>query len=453
MRAEAARGETIVALGTPPGRGALAVLRLSGPSAFAVAERIAGALPPARQAALRSFRDADGEVLDRGLLLLFPGPGSYTGEDLAELQLHGSPVATQLLIETAIGHGARLARPGEFTERAFLNDRLDLAQAEAVADLIDAGSRAALRAANRSLSGEFSRRIAAIDAALTDARVFVEGALDFSDEDIDWLSDAALGERLAALRAQLAELLAQAAQGRRLRDGLVVAIAGRPNVGKSTLLNALAGHEAAIVTEVAGTTRDLLREHLQVDGLPVTVIDTAGLRETADPVEVEGIRRARRAISEAELVLYLVDDREGLRDEDRAVLAALPTSVERWVLRNKCDLSAQPPGAFGDEGLRQLRLSAQQGAGLTELRAALGALAGGTDAGEGAFIARTRHIDALDRALAAVEAASARIADRDEAVLAAEDLRVAQEALAEITGRISADELLGRIFAGFCIGK
>lgn len=453
MAADVVGRETIVALGTPPGRGALAVLRLSGATAFAVAERIAGTLPPARQAALRSFRDADGEVLDRGLLLLFPGPGSYTGEDLAELQLHGSPVLAQLLVETAIGHGARLARPGEFTERAYLNDRLDLAQAEAVTDLIDAGSRAALRAANRSLSGEFSRHIAAIDAALTDARVFVEGALDFSDEDIDWLSDAALGERLAALRAQLAQLLARAAHGRRLRDGLLVAIAGRPNVGKSTLLNALAGHDAAIVTDIPGTTRDLLREHLHIDGLPVTVIDTAGLRETVDAVEMEGIRRARRAISEAELVLYLVDDREGLGDEDRAALAALPAGVERWVLRNKCDLSGQRPGALDDQGLRQLRLSAQQGFGLPELRAALGTFAGGADAGEGAFIARARHVDALDRALAAVDAASARIADREEAVLAAEDLRAAQDALAEITGRISADELLGRIFAGFCIGK
>jgi GTP-binding protein HflX len=265
-----------------------------------------------------------------------------------------------------------------------------------------------------------------------------------------------LRARMGQLERRLARVGQQRDQGRALRQRSAVptvALVGYTNAGKSTLLNALAGHDAAIVTDIPGTTRDLLREHLHIDGLPVTVIDTAGLRETVDAVEMEGIRRARRAISEAELVLYLVDDREGLGDEDRAALAALPAGVERWVLRNKCDLSGQRPGALDDQGLRQLRLSAQQGFGLPELRAALGTFAGGADAGEGAFIARARHVDALDRALAAVDAASARIADRDEAVLAAEDLRAAQDALAEITGRISADELLGRIFAGFCIGK
>lgn len=446
--------DTIVAVATPPGRGAVGILRLSGPAAFACAERLCGALPPPRQAGLRRFRDGDGTVIDQGLALAFPGPQSYTGEDVVELQGHGGPVVLDLLLRAALASGARQARPGEFSERAFLNGRLDLAQAEAVADLIHAASAQAARAATRSLEGELSRRVEAIAAELTALRVFVEGALDFSDEDIDWLGDAALHARLAALQAHLQGLLAEAARGRRLRDGLVVTLTGRPNVGKSTLLNALAGADVAIVTEIAGTTRDPLREHLDLDGLPVTVIDTAGLRESQDPVEQEGIRRAHRALAQAELALFLLDDREGLTAEDRTLLAQLPPALPVLLLHNKCDLSGRAPGRELIDGRVHLRLAAAPGQGLELLRAELLEFAGLSAArGESLFSARTRHVEALQRTAAAVHDAAQRLREGVLPELAAEELRQAQEALGAITGRVSTEDLLGHIFASFCIGK
>lgn len=445
--------DTIAAIATAPGRGGVGIVRLSGPRAFAIAERLSGPRPPPRVAALRTFRDTAGAPLDQGLLLSFPGPGSYTGEDVVEFQGHGGPVVLDLLLRAALAFGARAARPGEFSERAFLNGRMDLAQAEGIADLINAATAQAARAAQRSLSGEFSRRVAAVLDEITQLRVFVEGALDFSDEDVDWLADASLAARLAALIASLHALLGSAAQGRRLSEGLTVALAGQPNVGKSTLLNRLAGTEAAIVTDIAGTTRDVLRENVDLDGLPLTLVDTAGLRDSDDPVEKEGIRRAWQALAHAELVLFLVDDRAGMTAADEALVARLAPRPEVIIVRNKCDLTPSPPSREEAAGRVQLRLSSKEGAGLDLLKAEIRRVAGLADAGESLFTARTRHVDALRRALGCVEDAQLRLAEGANAELAAEELSLAQRALGEITGAVHPDELLGAIFSRFCIGK
>lgn len=448
--------DTIAAVATAPGRGAVGIVRLSGPRALDIAAALAGPKPPPRHAALRTFRDERGEALDQGLLLLFPNPDSYTGEDVAELQGHGGPRVLELLVRAACALGARPARPGEFSERAFLNGRLDLAQAEAIADLINAATDQAARAAQRSLSGEFSARVRALVEQLTALRVFVEGSLDFSDEDVDWLADDSLRTRLDELLANLEALLAAAAQGRRLREGMTVALAGAPNVGKSTLLNRLAGTDAAIVTEIAGTTRDLLRENLDLDGLPLTLVDTAGLRDSVDPVEKIGVERAWRAFEHAELVLFLVDDRTGVTDADRALLARLPANAETVIVRNKCDLSGHAPalaGAAPGRDRAELRLSAHSGDGLDLLKQEIRRVAGLTAGGESVFSARTRHVEALQRALSQAGAAAQRLRERAGVELAAEDLRLAQQALAEITGAFTPDDLLGRIFSQFCIGK
>jgi tRNA modification GTPase len=445
--------DTIVAIATPPGRGALGTLRLSGPAAAGIADLIAGTLPPPRLATLRHFRDQHGEAVDQGLLLYFPAPHSFTGEDVIELQGHGGPVLLDLLLRAACALGARVARPGEFSERAFLNGRLDLAQAEAIADLIDAASAQAARAAARSLDGEFSRRIHALVEELIQLRVFVEGALDFSDEDIDWLSDENLRTRLAGLITQLQTLITQAARGRRLREGITVTLTGRPNVGKSTLLNRLAGSEAAIVTEIAGTTRDLLRENILLGDLPLIVIDTAGLRDSDEPVEREGIRRAWTALAQAEIALYLVDDRTGVTVEDEALLQKLPANLQVLVISNKCDLSGRAPGQTSIGGREQIRLSAADGSGMELLSDAIKRIAGATESAEGLFSARTRHVDALQRAVTRAQEAQQRLQEGATPELAAEELRLAQQALAEITGEFSSDDLLGRVFSQFCIGK
>jgi tRNA modification GTPase len=445
--------DTIAAVATPPGRGAVGIVRLSGPQAFAIAEKLTGALPPPRHAALRAFRDDRGEALDEGLVLRFPTPESYTGEDVVELQGHGGPLVLDLLVRAACACGARPARPGEFSERAFLNGRLDLTQAEAIADLINAATEQAARAAQRSLQGEFSARVRALVDELIGLRIFIEGALDFSDEDVNWLEDDALRARLAALLAHLRELLAAAAQGRRLREGLVVALAGAPNVGKSTLLNLLAGAEAAIVTDIAGTTRDVLRENINLDGLPVTVVDTAGLRDSEEPVEKIGIERAWHAVGHAELVLFLVDDRAGVTDTDRALLARVPQGSEVLIVRNKCDLSGAAPARMENDGGIELKLCAKSGQGLDLLKHEIRRAAGLGATGESLFSARTRHVDALQRALACAADAELRLREGATAELAAEDLRLAQQALAEITGAFTSDDLLGRIFSAFCIGK
>lgn len=445
--------DTIAAIATPPGRGALGIVRLSGPAAEAIAHQLCGALPEPRVAAVRHFRDADGAAIDEGVVLRFVAPNSFTGENVVELQGHGGPVVLQALLAAACAQGARLARPGEFSERAFLNGRIDLAQAEAIADLIDAGTRDAARAALRSLDGALSARVTALVDELTAVRVFVEGALDFSDEDVDWLADASLRGRVTALRGHLEQLLAEAGRGRRLRDGLTVALTGRPNVGKSTLLNRLAGAEVAIVTDIPGTTRDLLRENLDLDGLPLTLVDTAGLRDSDDPVEREGVRRARAALAQAEAALFIVEAPQGITAQDQAVLETLPAGLQTLVVHNKCDLAGGPPGRWEHNGHVHLRLSAGTGAGVDGLVRELHRLAGLGETTQGAFSARTRHLDALRRTLVFVHDAEQRLTEGADAELAAEELRLAQDALGEITGRISSNDLLGAIFSRFCIGK
>jgi tRNA modification GTPase len=446
-----AASDTIAAIATPPGRGGIGVVRISGPAARAIAQAVLGQVPAPRRAQHRPFRGADGRAIDSGLALFFPAPHSFTGEDVLELQGHGGPVVLDMVLERALELGARLARPGEFSERAFLNGRLDLAQAEAVADLIDSGSRQAARSALRSLEGEFSARIAALVERLTALRVHVEAAIDFSDEDIDFLAEGSLRERLASVAADLAGLTEAARQGCAMREGLRVVIAGRPNVGKSSLLNRLARREAAIVSDIPGTTRDVLREYLAIDGLPLHVVDTAGLRESRDPVERIGVERARAELGQADRVLWVIDEAGG----DAADSEARGEYRDRLtVVHNKIDLAGAQPGTFSDgHGIEHIRLSALTGAGLDLLAAHLKACAGYQGTEEGAFIARRRHLDALRRAADDVDAAARLIDEGRAGELAAEELRLAQRALGEITGEVTSEELLGRIFASFCIGK
>ncbi|MBL8224398.1 MAG: tRNA uridine-5-carboxymethylaminomethyl(34) synthesis GTPase MnmE [Chromatiales bacterium] len=440
------RTDTIVARATPPGRGAVAIVRLSGPGCRAIAEAILGQCPPPRHAVLADFRAASGEAIDTGLALFFRGPASYTGEDLLELHAHGSPVVCDELVERAVQLGARLARPGEFSERAFLNDKLDLTQAEAVADLIDAGSRAAARAAQRSLAGAFAAAVHGLNDAVTELRVYIEATIDFPDEEIDPLADAELAVRLADCRARFDAVQAAAAQGRLLRDGITLVLAGEPNTGKSSLLNALAGYEAAIVTPVPGTTRDPIREYLAIDGLPVHVIDTAGLRITADPVEAEGIRRTEAALATADLVLHVRDATQP--GEGGVVPAAGDAPVIRVI--NKIDLTGQAPGE-GEAG--EVRVSARTGAGLAELRRVIREAVGFAGADAGTLSARRRHLEALADARRHFDAGVVELETRRAGELLAEELREAQQALAGILGEFTSDDLLGEIFGRFCIGK
>ena len=427
------------------------MVRAAGPAAGAIAETLLGAAPRPRHAHFARFRTADGELIDEGLLLYFPGPASFTGEDVLELHGHGGPVVLDRLLRRVIELGARQARPGEFSERAFLNGKLDLAQAEAVADLIAASTEAAARAAVRSLQGEFSQAVQALVESLIELRVYVESAIDFPDEEIDFLSEGDVLGRLDAIAAQLAEVQTSARRGQVLRDGMTVVIAGQPNVGKSSLLNRLAGYDAAIVTDIAGTTRDVLREHIHLDGMPLHVIDTAGLRDSADPVEQEGIRRAWQAIGNADRLLLILDDRAGLGEAEQAILTRLPPGIGTTIVRNKIDLSGAEPGIVDTEQGVEVRLSALSGEGLPLLREHLKASMGYT--GQGSFIARRRHLEALDRAQAYLAAGREQLLAHQAGELLAEDLRLAQEALGEITGAFTSDDLLGRIFSSFCIGK
>jgi tRNA modification GTPase len=447
-----ASGDTICAIATPPGHGGIGIVRASGPAVPSLATAILGRLPAERHAHFARFLDGSGEVIDEGLALFFPGPRSFTGEDVLELQGHGGPAILDRLLRRLIELGARLAGPGEFSERAFLNGKLDLAQAEAVADLIAATSEAGARAAMRSLQGEFSAAVHALVEALIELRLYVESAIDFPDEEIDFLSEGAVSGRLTAIEERLAEVLATARRGQVLRDGMTVVIAGRPNAGKSSLLNRLAGYEAAIVTDVAGTTRDVLREHIHIDGMPLHVIDTAGLRNSADLVEQEGIRRAWHAIEAADQVLLLVDDRHGPEAIEHAVLARLPAGVGVTLIRNKIDLSGTAPGlGVGARG-PELAVSAHTGEGLDALRAHLKSLMG-YDAETSGFIARRRHLEALERAASHLTLGRQQLEIYRAGELLAEELRQAQTALSEITGEFTSDDLLGRIFSSFCIGK
>jgi tRNA modification GTPase len=459
--------DTIVAVASAPGRAGIGVVRLSGPRAFPIAAALCGlpAHDPAvlrpREARYRRFHDHGGEVIDDGLVIAFAAPRSFTGEDVVELQGHGNPHLLARLVGRCIALGARAARPGEFSERAFLEGKLDLAQAEAVADLIAASSDAALRAARRSLDGVFSARVEELVEALTLLRVHVEAAIDFPEEEIDVLAAPELAVRFADVEALQGALRHDAARGVRLVDGLHVVMAGAPNAGKSALLNALAGSERAIVTPVAGTTRDLLRELVRVDGVELTLVDTAGLRDTHDLVEAEGIRRARDEMAKADLVLAVLDDREAdvaierLHQNLEATLRSTnpdraPAPAVLW-LHTHADLTGRAGESRAQADGRHLWLDTPRGVGLEALRAALRDAAG-DDGSTGAFSARARHVEAIDRAGAHLaDAAAQRRARQGE--LAAEDLRLAQAALGEITGRLSADALLGRIFSSFCIGK
>jgi tRNA modification GTPase len=443
--------DTIAAIASAPGAAGIGVVRASGPQVPAIAQAMLGRAPQARHAHLASFHDGDGTLIDRGLLLHFPAPHSYTGEHVLELQGHGSVVLLDLLLRRVCALGARLARPGEFTERAFLNGKLDLVQAEAVADLIAARSEAGARAALHSLDGAFSQRVHALLETLIALRVHVEAAIDFPEEEIDFLADPAIAQQLQALRTQLDALLAETRRGVRLTDGLKAAIVGRPNAGKSSLLNALAQSERAIVTPIAGTTRDVLREAVDLDGVLLELADTAGLRETGDEVEREGVRRARGELARADLALLVTEAAHA--EADLALLAGLPAEVARLVLVNKIDLDDNTsPHVETRAGLPHLWLSARTGAGLDLLRAELKARAGAAS-GEGAFSARRRHVLALERVQAHLQHAAAALEATRAGELAAEDLRQAQHALGEITGSYTSDDLLGAIFGSFCIGK
>ncbi|HJX58729.1 MAG TPA: tRNA uridine-5-carboxymethylaminomethyl(34) synthesis GTPase MnmE [Thiobacillus sp.] len=440
-----ARPDLIAAIATAPGRGGVGVVRVSGAEIAPLATAILGRLPEPRRATFTRFLDRDGEVLDEGIALYFAAPHSFTGEHVLELQGHGGPVVLNLILQRCVELGARLAAPGEFTRRAYLNGKLDLAQAEAVADLIDAASGEAARSAVRSLSGAFSARIAELVEALTRLRMLVEATLDFPEEEIDFLRDADAFGRLDAIDASLRAVRSQARQGALLREGLTVVLIGQPNVGKSSLMNQLAGFEAAIVTEIAGTTRDTVREAIQIQGVPLHIIDTAGLRDTDDAVEKIGIARTWDAVGKADVALLLVDAAHGVGEGEVAIMQRLP-GVARLTLHNKIDVSLDAPRAEGDE----IWLSAKTGAGVELLREKLLEAAGWQAVGEGAFMARARHLDALGRAAGHLAAARAAAAQLE---LFAEELRLAQAALSEITGEFTADDLLGEIFSKFCIGK
>ncbi len=453
MRANA---DTIAAIATAPGRAGVGIVRVSGPNAARIAEGLVGAVPAPRLASVRTFRDAAGGALDIGMVLWFQGPKSFTGEDVLELHGHGGPVVLGALLRRCLQLGARLAEPGEFTRRAFLNDRIDLAQAEGIADLIDAASEQAARGALRSLSGEFSATVERVAEGLLDLRILVEATLDFPDEDgVDFLAESDAQQRLARVRESLAAVFRAARQGSALREGLVVVLAGAPNVGKSSLLNRLAGDEVAIVTEHPGTTRDTVRQTILVDGLPVHLIDTAGLRDSDDPVERIGMQRTRDALAKADLVLTVQSlDQAGrattVPPAVDAALASVPASAARIDVVNKIDLAGEASSESMDGGRWQIRLSARSGDGIDRLRAALLRLGGQVETGEGVFLARTRHLAALETAQHHLDRAAG---GRLPADLLAEELRLAHDALGSITGKVTADDLLGEIFGRFCIGK
>lgn len=444
--------DTIAAMATPPGRGGISVLRLSGAHACAIAEALTGRALEPRHATLCRFCAADGSTLDQGLALFFPAPRSFTGEDVVEFHGHGSPVLADLLLARVYALGARAAEPGEFSLRAFLNDRLDLVQAEAIADLVASRSAQAARAAMRSMDGAFSARVHALVTGLTSLRVRIEASIDFADEDLALADNAAHAAALTALAAEFDALAAAAHQGRLLGEGFTVVIAGPPNAGKSSLLNALAGTPAAIVTALPGTTRDVLREQILVRGMPLNILDTAGLRASDDVIEQEGIRRTHAELARADHALLVVDVTSTSQAAIDALLAELPTGVPRTLVCNKADL-LPADGAPPSRNSPAITISALTGQGLEQLRDALAAAAGLGEETTTTIIARRRHLDALSRARAHLDEGTRLLVDQGAMELLAEELRLAQQALGEITGEVTSDELLGRIFSSFCIGK
>lgn len=445
--------DTIAAIATASGKGAIGIVKISGAQARTIAVAVTACNLLPKQARYTPFYDSHRQVIDQGIALFFQGPDSYTGEDVLELQSHGNQVLLDQLLTQVISLGARAARPGEFTERAFLNDKLDLAQAESVSDLIHASTAEAASAAVRSLQGEFSLQVNDIREQLLNCRVYIESALDFAEEEIDFLQDTELATRFSALAESLATLLGRSEQGALLRDGLSIVLAGLPNVGKSSLLNRLTGEDTAIVTQVAGTTRDILKEKISIDGLPIHIIDTAGLRESDDPIEVEGIKRARDQIQQADRILFVVQAGEM---PDKTLLQQLPKHIPISLVYNKSDLVTGEKIAPLDHAVKathQLVLSARTGVGIDQLRAHLKHCAGFEKTSEGALMARRRHIDALLKAQRHIKDAHIRLTEDAAGELAAEELRLAQEQLNQITGEFTSDDLLGEIFSRFCIGK
>lgn len=440
--------DTIAAIATPSGQGGVGIIRVSGSNAMAVAEALSGLCPAPRYAHYGAFSDQDKSVIDSGLTLYFKKPFSFTGEDVIEFHAHGGPVILDILLKEILQHDVRPARAGEFTERAFLNDKIDLAQAEAIADLIAADSEQAARAAMRSMQGEFSAVIHSLVEELTKLRIYVESALDFPEEEIDFLADDAIATNLKHAQQRLQEVKVSARQGRLLKEGMTVVIAGKPNAGKSSLLNQLAGQDSAIVTEIPGTTRDILREHIQIDGLPLHIIDTAGLRESEDLVEQEGIKRARQMIEKADRILFVVD----VNDKDETMMNSLPKDIGVTTIYNKIDKDNRDAEIIESE-TTEIYLSAKTGDGIPLLKQHLKNSMGYEQKNEGQFIARRRHLDAIDTAEQHLNTADINLHQLKAGELMAEELRLAQDALSSITGEFSSDDLLGRIFSDFCIGK
>ena len=466
--------DTIAAQATPPGRGGVGIIRISGPKAQVIGKTISKKASPLqpRQADFCRFHNEQGEVVDEGLLIFFPGPNSFTGEDVVELQGHGGPVVLNALLNQTVALGARLARPGEFSERAFLNDKLDLAQAEAIADLIDSSSEQAARSALRSLQGAFSQRINQLVEQLIALRIFVEAAIDFPEEEIDFLADGKVLADLEAIMEQLQQVFKEANRGVLMKEGMKVVLAGKPNAGKSSLMNALSGRDSAIVTEIAGTTRDVLREHIHIDGMPLHITDTAGLRESPDAVEQEGIRRAWQEIQQADRVIMLVDGSQlanktsntSKSSDSRALspdelwpefVEQLPQDTPLTVVINKIDLVQHQSELVNDNNTHVpvIWLSAKKGNGMELLREHLKQVMGYGGEADGSFTARQRHIDALQRAQSALNQGRLQLTENSAGELLAEDLRLAQDHLGEITGKVTPDDLLGHIFSSFCIGK
>lgn len=451
--------DTIAAIATAPGQAGVGIVRVSGPKALEIARNMLGFEPRPRYAHYGPFQDSRGELIDEGIGLYFPNPHSFTGENVFELQGHGGTVILDMLLREVCSQGARLARPGEFSERAFLNDKLDLAQAEAIADLIESSSEQAARCAVRSMQGVFSRRIDELVDAVTHLRIYVEAAIDFPEEEIDFLADGKVAVDLQSLLQQVEQILSEAQQGTILRDGMKVVIAGRPNAGKSSLLNALAGREAAIVTAIEGTTRDVLREHIHIDGMPLHIIDTAGLRDSPDEVEQIGIARAWDEIRQADRILLMVDATTTDKTEPHEIwpdfIDQLPASAPVTVIRNKVDLTGEPVSisAEPDQTAPVIRLAAKGSEGLDILRNHLKESIGFASTTEGGFLARRRHLDALERARDSLLQGQTQLEGYGAGELLAEDLRAAQDALGEITGHLTPDDLLGKIFSSFCIGK
>jgi len=440
---------TIAAIATAHGRGGVGIIRISGNKAQSIAKAILGQLPSPRIATLLPFLDAQQQPIDDGIAIFFPNPHSFTGEDVLELQGHGGPIVLDMLLKRCIELGATIAQPGEFSERAFLNDKLDLAQAEAVADLIDSNSEQAARSAVRSLQGEFSKKVNSLLESLTQLRMYIEAALDFPEEEIDFLADSIVTDKINHIKEQITTLRASAKQGSLLRDGMQLVIAGRPNAGKSSLLNALSGQDTAIVTDIAGTTRDILKESINLDGMPLHIIDTAGLRNSNDPVEKIGIERAWQQIKQADLIILLIDASVGYQDIEKNIAQELPSTVPVLKVINKIDLISNKQPELSDS----ITISAKHKQGIKQLRTALKQRMGYDSGAESNFIARRRHLEALKETQEAIERGSIQLEQFNAGELLAEELRLAQQSLGSITGAFTADDLLGEIFSSFCIGK